>query len=388
MALAIKILAMNKINKVLIVAAEPSGDELGAEFIQALRDKSPNIQIRGVGLDKMAQLGVKSEISLEGLAILGLVEALGAWKTAVKRADEVGVLAQDFKPDVAVLIDSWGFNLRAARAIRKYSPNTRLIKFVGPQVWATRAGRAKTLAKSFDEIWCIHDFELPYYDGLGIKTEIVGNPAIGRAIIGDKDIFVKNHNLDGKKIIGLLPGSRKKEITNVLPDFIEAAKIIASKLNDAVFVTIAAKNVREMIIPFQENCGFNWQIFDENEKADAFAAMDIAMACSGTVTTEIGLAGVPFCVGYRLDGLTYFIARNFLLKSKFVTLINVAADKEIAPEFLQNDLNANNLSEFILKLIENPNIRLEQINAQNNALKKMGMGSDTTAQRAAGLLLA
>lgn len=378
---------MNNINKVLIVAAEPSGDELGAEFIQALRDKSPNIEIRGVGLDKMAQMGVRSEISLDGLAILGLVEALGAWKTAVKRAVEVGLLAHEFKPDAAVLIDSWGFNLRAARAIKKYSPNTRLIKFVGPQVWATRAGRAKTLARSFDEIWCIHDFELPYYDGLGIKTQVVGNPAIGRAIIGNKDNFVKNHNLDGKKIIGLLPGSRKKEITNVLPDFIEAAKIIANKFDDAVFVTIAAKNVREMIMPFKENCGFNWQIFDEDEKADAFASMDVAMACSGTVTTEIGLAGVPFCVGYRLDGLTFFIARNFLLKSKFVTLINVAANNEIAPEYLQDDLNAQNLSNYILKTLTEPNKRLAQIKAQNLALEKMGRGSDTTAVRAANLLL-
>ena len=378
---------MNNINKILIVAAEPSGDELGAEFIQALRDKSPNIQIRGVGLDRMAKLGVKSEISLDGLAILGLVEALGAWKTAVKRADEVGVLAQEFKPDAAVLIDSWGFNLRAARAIKKYSPSTRLIKFVGPQVWATRAGRAKTLAKTFDEIWCIHDFELPYYEGLGIKTQIVGNPAIGRAIIGNKDNFIKKHNLSAKKIIGILPGSRKKEITNVLPDFINAAKIIASKFNDAVFVTIAAKNVRDMIMPFHNDCGFNWMILEEAEKADAFASMDVAMACSGTVTTEIGLAGVPFCVGYRLDGLTYFIARNFLLKSKYVTLINVAADKEIAPEFLQNDLNEKNISNYILNILENSENRFAQIDAQNNALKKMGQGSDTTAVRAANLLL-
>lgn len=378
---------MNNINKILIVAAEPSGDELGAEFIQALRDKSPDIQIRGVGLDKMAKLGVKSEISLDGLAILGLVEALGAWKTAVKRADEVGILAQEFKPDVAVLIDSWGFNLRAARAIKKYSPNTRLIKFVGPQVWATRAGRAKTLAKTFDEIWCIHDFELPYYEGLGIKTQVVGNPAIGRAIIGNKDNFVKNHNLVGKKIIGILPGSRKKEITNVLPDFIEAAKIIADKFDNSVFVTIAAKNVHDMIMSFNNDCGFNWLILEEAQKADAFASMDVAMACSGTVTTEIGLACVPFCVGYRLDGPTYFIARNFLLKSKFVTLINVAADKQIAPEFLQNDLNAQNLSNYILNTLTQPNKRLAQIDAQNLALEKMGRGSDTTAVRAANLLL-
>jgi len=228
---------------------------------------------------------------------------------------------------------------------------------------------------------------LPYYDGLGIKTQVVGNPAIGRAIIGNKNNFLKNHNLDGNKIIGLLPGSRKKEITNVLPDFIEAAKIIANKFDDAVFVTIAAKNVREMIMPFKENCGFNWQIFDEDEKADAFASMDVAMACSGTVTTEIGLAGVPFCVGYRLDGLTFFIARNFLLKSKFVTLINVAADNEIAPEYLQGDLNAQNISNYILKTLSEPNKRLAQIKAQNLALEKMGRGSDTTAVRAANLLL-
>ena len=100
-----------------------------------------------------------------------------------------------------------------------------------------------------------------------------------------------------------------------------------------------------------------------------------------------GLAGVPFCVGYRLDGLTYFIARNFLLKSKYVTLINVAADKEIAPEFLQNDLNEKNISNYILNILENSENRFAQIDAQNNALKKMGQGSDTTAVRAASLIL-
>lgn len=378
---------MNKIHKkIMIIAAEPSGDELGAELIIELQKKQNNFEIVGIGLDKMKALGFSSKVSLDGLAIIGLIEALGAWKKVVEKANEIGQIASEFKPDIAIFIDSWGFNLRAARAIKKYSPNTLLIKMVGPQVWATRAGRAKTVAQTYDEIWCIHEFEIPYYEGLGIKTEVIGNPAIGRNILGDGNKFREKHGFAGKKIIGILPGSRKREIKNVAPSFLSAANELSKKYPDAIFITIAASSIKNDLLKLKNDVNFDWHIFDEDQKSDGFAAMNCAIACSGTVTTELALAQVPLLIGYRLDGLTYFIARNFLLKSKYVCLLNVAMNEEIAPELLQDELNPEEIVEYISKLIDDEDYNASKISLQNEALKKMGLGSLPTAARAANLI--
>lgn len=372
--------------KIMIIAAEPSGDELGAELIVALKKSKNNYNIQAIGLERMQALGFASKVSLDGLAILGLIEALGAWKKVVQKANEIGELARDFKPDIAIFIDSWGFNLRAARAIRKTSPQTKLIKMVGPQVWATRAGRAKTVAATYNEIWCIHEFELPFYEGLGIKTAIIGNPAIGRNIIGNSAKFREKYQIGENKIIGILPGSRKREINNVAPSFIDAANELALKYPNAIFLTIAASSIKDELFLLKEKANFNWLIIDENEKSDGFAAMDCAMACSGTVTTELALAQVPILVGYRLDNLTYFIARNFLLKSKFVCLLNVAMNEEIVPELLQDNLNSNAIVPYISKLLEDENFLNSKKEAQNQALNKMGQGAKSSAERAALLI--
>lgn len=375
------------INKVFVIAAEPSGDELGAEFIEALRGLSPKIEIAGVGLEKMARIGVKSDIDLSALSILGYVEALKVWKTAREKAKETAKLAADFNPEAVVLIDSWGFSLRAAAEIRKLCPNTRLIKMVGPQVWATRKGRAKVLAKHFDEIWCIHEFEAPFYDGLGIKVGIIGNPALARAIKGDGATFRKIHNLNSQPLIGILPGSRRKEISRILPDFVAAGNILNAKYPNLKFLTVAAGAVKEAILSFKSQANFDWIIADEIEKANGFAAMDFAIACSGTVTSELAVAGVPFVVGYRLDDLTFLIIRKLLLKSKYVSLVNVAQNREIVPELLQWDLKPETIASLIENWIENPNEAQKTRDDLKISLQKMGFGSEPSAIRAAKLLL-
>lgn len=376
-----------KSQKIMIIAAEPSGDELGAELIHALQENDNSLIIKAIGLEKMAALGFKSEISLDGLAILGLVEALGAWRKVVEKASQIGEIAKGFQPDKVIFIDSWGFNLRAARAIRKTCPNALLVKMVGPQVWATRAGRAKTVAQTYDEIWCIHEFEVPFYKDLGIKIEVIGNPAIGRAIIGNGNNFRRENGIEDEFILGLLPGSRKREILNVAPSFIDAANQLAKKYPKLKIISVAANSIKEQLLNLKSNAQFEWLIVDETQKHDAFAAMDGALACSGTVTTELALSKVPMLVGYRLDGLTYFIARNFLLKSKFVCLLNVAMGREIVPELLQNALISSNIIPYISKLIDDKAFRNQVIENQNQALKNMGQGSKPTAMRAAEIIL-
>ncbi len=375
-------LKMKPIKKIMIIAAEPSGDLMGAELIDSIRNFDKDINIKGVGGDNMAAKGIESIISISGFAILGLVEALSVYKKVQERTKIIGEFARDFKPDVAILIDSWGFNLRAGKAIKQNYPDVRLIKMIGPQVWATRAGRAKTLASIYDELWCIHDFELKYYEGLPIKAYAIGNPALSRKIIGDPSAFRAKYKLENKKLIGLLPGSRKTEIKRLSP----VLKEYVSINQDLNFIIVTAKQVQEILK--EEFSGFNnVLLIDESEKYNAFCAFDVAFACSGTVSTELGICGVPVVIGYKLDKLTYFIARNFLFKTKFITLMNVAMDKEIARELIQDDLNAQSLENEINKLLLNEDIRQEQINLQNQALDKMGLNDEPAIIKATKILL-
>ena len=227
-------------HKLLVIAAEASGDELGAEFITEVKKIAPSIEIKGMGGDKMAKAGVPSEISIEGLSILGLFEALGAWQTARSKAKEIAQFAEEWGADTAVLIDSWGFSLRAGSELKKLIPNIRLIKMVGPQVWATRAGRAKTLASVFDELWCIHGFELPFYKGLNIKTSVIGNPALSRLDINE---FRNNYK---REYIGILPGSRNNEIKRLLSIMLEAAQGIYHE-NGVKSLLVIAEGKKDLV---------------------------------------------------------------------------------------------------------------------------------------------
>lgn len=375
---------MKPLKKLFVIAAEPSGDSLGADFIAAVRAIAPEIEIKGMGGDKMAAAGVPSLVSIQGLSVLGIIEAFGAWQIARNKAREIAVFVKDFAPDAVVLIDSWGFTARAATEIRKLMPEARIIKMVGPQVWATRPGRAKIIAKLYDEIWCIHDFELPFYQGLDIDAKVIGNPALGRVSQGNAANFKNKHQLQNKRIIGLLPGSRSNEIKHLLPIMTSAVEELNKTNEDLAFVTVAADTMKTRIDAGKPHA--NWLIIDETEKLDAFAAMDLAFACSGTVTSELAIAGVPIIVGYKLDNFTYFVIKNFLIKSKFVTLLNVAAGQEIAKELLQADLNLANVIAEIQRLLNDEAARNTQIAAQNKALQTMGLGGEPAATRAARFL--
>ena len=373
--------------RVFIVAGEPSGDELAAELVQALRARWPDLVIAGVGGEKLASQGIQSALSIEGLSVLGLTEGLAALKTVNARAEETGIAAEAFKPDAVVLIDSWGFTLRAAKAIRARVPHARLIKMIGPQVFATRPGRAKTVAEVYDALFCIHDFEVPFYEGTGLPVTIIGNPAIARAGKGDGAGFRARHGLVDKKIVLLLPGSRGGEIQRVAPALEGAAALISGKDPLVHVVAVLAPNVAERLEARAANWTFPHTLVGEDEKLDAFAAGDVALACSGTVTTEVALQETPMVLGYRLGAISGFIILNFLLKSRFICLLNIALGRMAIPEFVQHALTPEALAEAASKLLNDPKAAQDQVSAQALALDKMGRHDPPAAERAAEAVL-
>lgn len=371
--------------KIFLVAAESSGDALGADLAYALREADSALVLAGVGGPLMTEAGVASQADIAGLAVLGFVDGLLAF-ARVKRAVAATVRAVlAAKPDAVVLIDSWGFTLRVAQAVRAAAPHIKLVKYIGPQVWATRPGRAATLAAAVDHLICIHEFEVPYYRPHGLACTVCGHPALGRFKPGDGAALRARQGFAPKdKIVLVLPGSRAGEIRRIGPTLWRAAELLDRDRANVRLLVVAAQAVRDQVVA---QAPASARIVEEREKEDAFAAATVALAASGTVTTEVALQGTPLVIGYKLGWLTWALARAFLFKAKYATLMNVAADAEVAPEFLQTRCTPANLAAAAASLIDDEAAREDQVRRQDEALALMGRGGRPAAEIAAEAVL-
>ena len=371
-------------------AAEASGDLLGREVITEINQLAPDAEIAGIGGRAMAKAGIQSPFDIAPLSVLGFAEGIRAYRTVVELADKAADHIIEFKPDAAVLIDSWGFSLRVAQRVRARAPGINLIKLIGPQIWATRAGRAKTLAETVDHLLCIHDFEVPYYEPHGLKTTVIGNPALSRTTKGDGQAFRQAHGFTDEDLILLvLPGSRPSEIARVAPTLMEAAREIYDTMPELKVVIAPADSIREQFEEAFPDAGSWSAILDESsEKYDLMASADVAMACSGTVTSELAVQEIPFVLGYKTGWMTWAVARAGLYKPDYISLLNIAAGQEVAPEFMQTRFTQANLVRATTELLDSPRKRQAQVDAQNAILPSMGLGNRSAAELAAETILA
>ncbi|MEM9668617.1 MAG: lipid-A-disaccharide synthase [Pseudomonadota bacterium] len=373
--------------KLYFVAGEASGDVLGRDVVSALQHLDPFLEIRGTGVALSGDHHSVSPIDVAPLSVVGLLEGARAYGAVKRIVRETVKDIQSFKPDVAILIDSWGFTLRIAQALRKVEPGIKLVKLVGPQVWATRPGRAKTLAETIDHLLCIHAFEVPYYAPYKLKTKVIGHPALSRSTPGNAGAFREKYALASDvRIASIFPGSRPSEVTHMGRDVFESAKLLRQQSPSLRIAFAPSDSIAEQFWSIGELPSSALKVAAE-DRFDLMAASDVALACSGTITTEIALQGTPVITGYKSGFFTWFVATKFLLKSKFITLINVAADDEVIPEFLQHDFNAETLVSKARMLLSNEAHRQSQISAQHDALKKMGLGALPAAEIAAAEII-
>ena len=376
--------------KIHLVAVEDSADALGADVARSLKGLDASIALTCVGGARMKALGVRSHVDVGGLAILGLFDGLRALGRVQKAVVELADDVEKQKPDSVVLIDSWGLMWRLARELKQRGFPGRIIKLVGPQVWATRPGRAKTLAKWCDHLLCLHDFEQPFYADTSLPTTVIGNPAIGRQSLGDRERYRAAHGIkEATTVVGLLLGSRTSELKRVGPALIGAARIVCARHPSATVLCLPAPSVRHQVEEAASRWDFNHLVSQpDDDPADVMAAMDLALSCSGTVTTELAEQGVPVITGYKLGWLSWALARMFLLRTMYISLINVAANREVIPEFVQTRLTPSNLASAAHHLLTDANARNIQRARQFDAIAKLcGAGDETTATRAATAIL-
>jgi lipid-A-disaccharide synthase len=377
--------------KIMLVAGEDSGDTLGAGLAAALRARvgPDGVAFVGVGGPKMAAQGVQSPFDIADLSLFGIFELASAVPRVLRRIDETARLAQREKPDAIVLIDSWGFSSRLAKRLRTRAPGLTLIKYVAPQVWASRPGRARSLARMVDHLMAIQAFEPPYFEAAGLPTTFVGNPVLSRDFSQARPERLRQAigaSPDDPLLLVLL-GSRQGEVRRLAAPF-EAALAQLKAVRPALrIVAPAADSVAGLV----KDCVSAWPfevhvVEGEIAKLDAMRAATAALACSGTVTTELAIAGCPMVVAYRVHPMSAVIAR-LIIQTRYITLINIAAEEAVVLEFIQERCTGPNLAEAVAPLIDDPVRRRRQVEAQADGLAKLGRGEGDPFDLAAKTVL-
>lgn len=376
-----------------MVAVESSGDQISARFVKAYKEIEPTVQFAGTGGPEMAALGLQSNIDISDLAVLGFVEALKVYATVLDRVQKVSDHIFATSPDAVILVDSWGFMIRVAKALKSRGYKGKIIKYVAPQVWAMREGRAKILARYVDDVLTIQSFDAPFFEKQGLPVHYVGNPIFETDYRGgDAGALRKTLNLSAETpIVAVLFGSRLSEIQTLAKPFTDAVELIRSKRPDVVFVS-AVSDAIATDVAAAAGADLRMQdiiLLPEARKLDVFASSLVALTCSGTVTTQLASAGIPSVVAYKLNPLTYIFAK-YLYKPDYISIVNVAANRALMPEFVQAECNGPNLANAVLSYLDDTALRAKtshDLMAQTERMKGEGRSGARRAAEAVRLIL-
>jgi lipid-A-disaccharide synthase len=374
----------------MLVCGEPSGDALGAQLMAGIKALAGDrVIFTGVGGLAMAREGLQSLFPLDATSVMGLREVVPAIPRILKHVKIAVDFAVATKPDAVVVIDSPDFTHRVARGIRQRDPSIRTVDYVAPQVWASRAYRAKAMASYFDLVLALFPFEVPFFEKFGLKAAFVGHPVIERAakMTGGDALRARLGIAADAPLLALLPGSRTSEIRFILPEFKSAAALLAQRIPGLVTVLPTVPHVAVKVRAATHDWPTPLHILEnEVDKYAAFDAADVALAASGTVTAEIALSRTPMVVAYKVGGLTYFLSK-FLMNVKFMALINILLDREAVPEYLQSRATPRALADAVANLFTDSSMRDAQITAMKEFGRLLGEGDEAPSQRAARVFL-
>jgi len=371
---------------VYIIAGEPSGDLLGGRLMAALTSlasTNTSITYGGIGGDKMLEQGLNSLFPMAELSIMGVAEVVPKLPKLISRIRQTAEDIKRLKPDVVITIDAPDFCFRVVKKVRKLG--IPLVHMVAPSVWAWRESRALKTAKLVDHLLTLLPFEPPYFEKYGLDSTFIGHPVLeSGADQGLAQRFRETHNVTpNQKLLTVLPGSRAGEILKLLPIFKETIAALAGDSGNLITVMPIAQGRQSLLKPFIEN----WPtplicIDNDDDKFDAFAATDVALAASGTVSLELAMAGTPSIIAYRLNAITYWLAKK-LIRVKYANLVNILLGEAAIPEFLQNACTAKNLKPSLLELLNDPGKCQQQKLKYKKALSYLGGDEQRPSHRAA-----
>ncbi|MBM7067706.1 lipid-A-disaccharide synthase [Actibacterium sp. 188UL27-1] len=374
--------------KVFIIAGEPSGDMLGAAVMAGLRQQVPDISFIGVGGSGMEGQGLNSLFPMQDLSVMGIAEVLPKYFHLKRRIRQTADAVLAAAPDAMITIDSPDFSLRVAKLVKAAWPSQKTIHCVAPTVWAWRPGRAVKMARVIDHVLALFPFEPPYMEAAGMGCDFVGHPVVAEPIATAAEIAAFRADLGAEgPVILALPGSRQGEVTRLAPTFGQSlARVIAARPGARVIVPTVraqAETVRDLVADWPGDP----LVLDPDKgprlKRAAFAAADVALAASGTVSLELAAAGTPMVIAYDMNWLSRQIISRMLIVDT-VTLVNLVSETRVVPEFIGARCQPELIAPAILSVLDQPRSQQDAMIATMTAL---GRGGPAPGDRAADAVL-
>ncbi len=320
--------------KLFLVAGEPSGDRLGGALLKGMGKAGAAVEARGVGGPEMAAQGMASIFPYEELAVMGIAEVLPKYFQLKRRIAEAAEAAITSGADALVTIDSPDFGLRVAKIVKAARPQMKTIHYVAPSVWAWRPGRANKMAKVIDHVLALLPFEPPYMEAAGMTCDFVGHPVVAEPAAREHEVAAFRASIGieaSERMVLVLPGSRRSEVSRLAPVFGEALAGL-----DARLVLPTLPHIRDTVTEMTRGWNSAPIIVDATDlpqKRAAFAAADVALAASGTVSLELAAAGTPMVIAYDFNWLTRALVKR-AIKVDTVTLVNLVSETRAVPEYL------------------------------------------------------
>ena len=369
--------------KIFISAGEASGDLHAAAITKEILALNPTAQVFGMGGDALRAAGGEVIFDFKQYSIMGIVEIIKALPMFFALRDSFRKVMEERQPDCFVTVDYPEFNMRAAKVAKEL--HIPVLSYIPPSAWVWRKGRAKMVAGLATKVACIYPFSYAVYKAAGANVDFVGNPLVDivHTSLPVEEAKVKAGKVEGRPLILLLPGSRVKEITNVLPVMLAALPLIKAKLPNADFVLQKAATIDlPLLQSILQAAAFPVKVVEGNNY-DIMSVCDAAIATSGTVTLEAALCGLPSVICYKANSLTVAIAK-MMVQVKYIGLPNLIAGKEILPELIQEKMTADNIAQGVLNFLT-PD-KHELIKQELQAVAKK-LGEPGATKRIAELIL-
>jgi lipid-A-disaccharide synthase len=357
----------------MILAGEASGDAHGAELSKHIWQLEPDVRISGMGSIEMKQADVEVFFDSSIIAVMGLVEVLKHWGDIKRAMARVKKQLDETRPDLLVLVDYPEFNLKMARHARGLG--IKVLFYISPQVWAWRPRRIHKIGRLIDHMAVIFKFEKAYYERANIPVSFVGHPLVDKVISSRSPDQVRQQlGLDqDRTVIGLFPGSRKSEIERLLPLMLATAKHMAVTKPQLHFVLpVAAALDLDEIKRQCDQSQLDITVTRENIY-DLIGCCNSIISCSGTVTLEIALLGVPMCIIYKMSGISYAVISR-LITIPHIGLVNIVASKSVVREFLQKDATVDNVGREMIRIIDDRDYRKKIVNDLQIVRENLGEG--------------
>jgi lipid-A-disaccharide synthase len=375
---------MSDRQKIAIIAGEASGDLHGSSLVKELKKINPDLEFFGIGGDKMKREGVELIFHIDRLSIMGFFEVIKNLSFIREVMKTMVSVIEAKRPDVAILIDYPGFNLRFAKKVK--SLGIPVVYYISPQVWAWGGNRVKKMQALIDKMIVVFPFEKQIYDKFNIDCEFVGHPflEVARPVLSLEDFQRKFDIRKNEVVVGLLPGSRWQEVEKILPIMLDSCQLLKARIKDVKLLLGLASTIKKERIESLLTQANSQVMIVENLTYDLMKHADLLLIASGSATLECAILGTPFLVLYKTGFWNYVVAKS-LINIPNIALANVVAGKRIIPEFIQKKAIPAHIAEEMYEILINKN-RYKAI--QNELAKvKEKMGEEGASKKAAQIIV-